>query len=132
MDVVPSTTWRTLDERMTDKPLPRGLDAFWDAGVGGAMRCVPRQKRFLKQAEVVLALEEQFCDMGSGKLREVTEQLRYLLDQLADEAQRQIALGKLEGKTNKELARDLGISLRAVERKLAIIRDKWRGEQGDE
>ena len=76
MDVVPSTTWRTLDERMTDKPLPRGLDAFWDAGVGMAMRLVPRQQRFLRQAEAVLALETQFSDMGSGKLREVAEQLR--------------------------------------------------------
>ena len=61
---------------MTDKPLPRGLDAFWDAGVGMAMRLVPRQQRFLRQAEAVLALETQFSDMGSGKLREVAEQLR--------------------------------------------------------
>lgn len=33
---------------------------------------------------------------------EVAEQLRHLLDQLGDDTQRQIALGKLEGKTNKE------------------------------
>jgi DNA-directed RNA polymerase specialized sigma24 family protein len=58
--------------------------------------------------------------------------LSYLLDELGDPAQRQIALGKLHGKTNQELARELDISLRAVERKLAIIRDKWRGEYGDE
>lgn len=63
---------------------------------------------------------------------EMIEQLHFLLDQLTDEAQRQIALGKLEGKTNKELAHDLGISLRAVERKLSMIRDKWRGAWGDE
>ena len=63
---------------------------------------------------------------------EMTGQLRFLLDQLTDEAQREIALGKLHGKTNKELARELKISLRAVERKLAMIRDKWRGESFDE
>jgi RNA polymerase sigma factor (sigma-70 family) len=62
---------------------------------------------------------------------ELTEQLSFLLDQLTDE-QREIALGKLEGKTNKELADVLGISLRAVERKLSMIRDKWRGECDDE
>jgi RNA polymerase sigma factor (sigma-70 family) len=63
---------------------------------------------------------------------EMTEQLRFLLDQLTDQTQRDIALGKLHGKTNKELARDLGISLRAVERKLSMIRDKWRGNWGNE
>ena len=57
MDVVPSTVWRTLDERMVNKPLPRGLDAFWDAAVGMAVRLVPRQRRFLQQAEAVLALK---------------------------------------------------------------------------
>ena len=62
----------------------------------------------------------------------MTEQLRFLLDQLTDEQQREIASGKLQGKTNKELAHDLGISLRAVERKLSMIRDKWRGAWGDE
>jgi DNA-directed RNA polymerase specialized sigma24 family protein len=62
----------------------------------------------------------------------MTEQLRFLLEQLRDEVQRQIALGKLEGKTNKELSTNLGISLRTVERKLAIIRHKWRGESCDE
>lgn len=63
---------------------------------------------------------------------EMTEQLRFLLDQLGDQTQRRIALGKLEGKTNKELSDELDISLRAVERKLSMIRDKWRGEWGDE
>lgn len=63
---------------------------------------------------------------------EMTGQLRHLLDQLSDDVQRQIAQGKLQGKTNQELTDELGISLRAVERKLAMIRDKWRGEFGDE
>lgn len=62
---------------------------------------------------------------------EMTEQLSCLLGRLTDDAQRQIALGKLAGQTNQELATKLGISLRAVERKLGIIRDKWRGEDGD-
>lgn len=63
---------------------------------------------------------------------EMTERLRELLNRLADETQRQIALGKLAGYTNQELAQQLGISLRAVERKLSLIRDQWRGANTDE
>jgi RNA polymerase sigma factor (sigma-70 family) len=63
---------------------------------------------------------------------EMTEGLREMLGQLSDDAQRRIALGKLAGYSNQELAQQLGISLRAVERKLGIIRDLWRGEIADE
>lgn len=56
---------------------------------------------------------------------EMTDQLRLRLSQLGD-VERQIALGKLESKTNKELAKELGISLRAVERKLGLMRDQWQ------
>ena len=59
---------------------------------------------------------------------EVTDNLRHLLDRLDDDIQRQIALRKLEGYTNEELAGRLGISLRAVERKLHLIRRKWETE----
>jgi RNA polymerase sigma factor (sigma-70 family) len=62
----------------------------------------------------------------------MTERLRDLLNRLTDDAQRQIALGKLAGYTNQELAQRVGLSLRAVERKLSIIRDQWRGENKDE
>jgi RNA polymerase sigma factor (sigma-70 family) len=63
---------------------------------------------------------------------EMTERLRELLNQLPDDSQRQIALGKLAGYTNQELAKRMGLSLRAVERKLSIIRDKWRGQNNEE
>ena len=59
---------------------------------------------------------------------EVAENLQELLDRLNDDTQRQIVLGKLEGCTNNELAVRLGISLRAVERKLHIIRRRWDQE----
>lgn len=58
---------------------------------------------------------------------EMAQQLRHLLEGLQDETQRQIVVGKLEGRTNEELAKKLGVSLRTVERKLSIIRDKWDG-----
>jgi RNA polymerase sigma factor (sigma-70 family) len=57
---------------------------------------------------------------------ELAEQARSLLSCLSDDVQRKIALGKLEGYTNQELAKRLDINLRAVERKLRIIRRKWK------
>ncbi len=58
---------------------------------------------------------------------ELAEQTRTLLAGLADDTQRRIAVGKLEGRTNQEVADMLGVSVRTVERKLGIIRDKWSG-----
>jgi RNA polymerase sigma factor (sigma-70 family) len=58
----------------------------------------------------------------------VAEQCAHLLERLADESLRQIALYKLEGYTNDEIARQLGCAPRTVERKLAKIRECWTGE----
>ncbi len=55
----------------------------------------------------------------------VAEQCDQLLASLDDDAQRQIALLKLEGYTNPEISEQLGCGLRTVERKLTKIRDKW-------
>ena len=56
---------------------------------------------------------------------EVAEQIRFLLDLLADPDQRQIALWKMEGFTNREIAGKLVKSIATVERKLDLIRRKW-------
>lgn len=58
----------------------------------------------------------------------VREELSERLRQLEDDGQRRIVLGKLAGYRNAELATQLGLSLRAVERKLHRIRRQWRGE----
>ena len=58
----------------------------------------------------------------------MAENMQELLDRLDDDEMRQVALGKLEGLTNKELAERLGISRRSVERKLGIIRGSWTPE----
>ena len=52
------------------------------------------------------------------------ESLQVLLDSLADPTQRLIALWKLEGRTNPEIARHLDCGLTTVERKLRIIRER--------
>ena len=57
----------------------------------------------------------------------VSEQCEHLLAQLDDELLRKIALAKLEGYSNEEIAGQLGCAPRTVERKLARIRQKWEG-----
>ena len=62
----------------------------------------------------------------------VAEQCGQLLERLNDETLRQIALYKLEGYTNEEIARLLDCAPRTVERKLARIRDCWATEDESE
>jgi preprotein translocase subunit SecA len=87
MALVPSTMWRMLDQRLVDKPLPRGLDALWDTGVGMASRRVPRRRRFLRRAKRVLTLEKQFAEMPNARLRETIEPLRETFRRHRDSAE---------------------------------------------
>jgi DNA-directed RNA polymerase specialized sigma24 family protein len=58
-----------------------------------------------------------------GFAAQVAEECRTFLDQLADEQLRSVALGKMEGLTNQEIAVRLGRAEVTVERKLRHIRD---------
>ena len=55
----------------------------------------------------------------------VADECRRLLVSLADERQRQIAVLRMEGYTNQEIAQRLGCGLRSVVRKLDLIRKTW-------
>jgi DNA-directed RNA polymerase specialized sigma24 family protein len=55
----------------------------------------------------------------------VADDLRARLAQLPDDELRQIALLKLEGYTNEEIAARTGDSLRSVARRLVLIRRTW-------
>ena len=59
---------------------------------------------------------------------ELAEQCHRLLDLLQDEDLRSIALLKMEGYTNEEIAKRLQCVPRTVERKLERIREKWSQE----
>ena len=52
----------------------------------------------------------------------IADRLQWLLRQLDDEQLREIALLKLEGCTNPEIARQLRCALSTVERRLRLIR----------
>ncbi len=52
----------------------------------------------------------------------VADELDHLVARLGDESLRSVAVWKLEGFTNQEIAANLGCKLRSVERKLQLIR----------
>jgi DNA-directed RNA polymerase specialized sigma24 family protein len=55
------------------------------------------------------------------------EEVRQRLEELPGDDLRRVALARLEGDTVAETANRLGISRRAVERKLHLIRELWQG-----
>ncbi len=54
------------------------------------------------------------------------ENLSRAIDRLQEEKTRNVAIMKLEGFENREIAERLGIGLSSVERKMRVIREKWR------
>jgi DNA-directed RNA polymerase specialized sigma24 family protein len=59
------------------------------------------------------------------------DQCRHWLEQLPGDDLRRVALARLEGDTVAEAAERLGISWRAVERKLRLIRQIWHDAFGE-
>jgi DNA-directed RNA polymerase specialized sigma24 family protein len=59
---------------------------------------------------------------------QVAEECRRLLERLGDATLGEVALWKMEGYTNEEIAARLGRSLATVERKLQLIRQVWEAE----
>jgi DNA-directed RNA polymerase specialized sigma24 family protein len=64
-------------------------------------------------------------DPNPAIVDQFTMETREMLRALDDEMLQKLAMRKFEGYTNQEIAQDLKISLRAVERKLKLIRSKW-------
>jgi DNA-directed RNA polymerase specialized sigma24 family protein len=56
------------------------------------------------------------------------EECQRLLSRLESDLLRQIAIAKMEGFGNKEIAERRGLALRSVERKLGLIRRIWAEE----
>ena len=65
-------------------------------------------------------------DLNSRVATIMTEEVRRLLGLLEDAELETIALRKLEGYTNEEIANELDCSIRTVERRLNLIREKWQ------
>lgn len=67
-------------------------------------------------------------DLGPAFVVSMEEQLQELMGQLPDETLCKIAARKLEGWTNAEIATELEVVERTVERKLGLIRACWQTE----
>jgi DNA-directed RNA polymerase specialized sigma24 family protein len=59
----------------------------------------------------------------------MAEQCRALLDALPDDSLRQVAISRMEGYSNDEIAEQLGCARRTVARRLDLIRQTWMAEQ---
>jgi RNA polymerase sigma factor (sigma-70 family) len=83
-----------------------------------------RQKRSAPVADV--AIEEIIGEEPGPEFAAcVADELDRLMSLLDEDLLRSIALRKLEGYSNEEVAQQLDWSLRTVERKLAVIRAVW-------
>ena len=59
----------------------------------------------------------------------MAETCQELLDQLPDESLRKLAILKMAGHPNREIAEQMDVTLRTIQRKLDQIRNVWEGTQ---
>jgi DNA-directed RNA polymerase specialized sigma24 family protein len=97
-----------------------------------------REKRQVRGCNRVRSLEdladrevEQVIDLEATPdlAAQMTDECRRLLDRLGDQTLRSVAMWKMEGYTNAEIARKLGCVEQTVERKLQRIRRHWEREE---
>jgi DNA-directed RNA polymerase specialized sigma24 family protein len=60
---------------------------------------------------------------------QVAEEVCRLLDCLGSAELRAVAVAKMEGQRNADIAAQLGVHMRTVERRLAIIRELWKAAE---
>jgi DNA-directed RNA polymerase specialized sigma24 family protein len=95
-------------------------------------RTVGRGRGQVKNASALDDSEDgtAFTDLATRELEpdlaaEMADQCRHLLDKLPNDSLRTVALWKLDGHSNEEIASKLGRSLATIGRKLADIRTIW-------
>jgi DNA-directed RNA polymerase specialized sigma24 family protein len=113
-------------------PSLENRDDLWQLLVMHTARKAVDQRRYqgrLKRSGELagdVALEEIVGDGPDPDFAaSVAEELQQFLDLLDEPLSKSIALKKLEGFTNQEIAEQLDWSLRTVERKLSVIRAVW-------
>jgi DNA-directed RNA polymerase specialized sigma24 family protein len=57
---------------------------------------------------------------------QMAEQMEIMLGRLGDDTLQRVALAKLDGLTDQEIADQMGLGLRTIERKLNLIRAIWK------
>lgn len=85
---------------------------------------IQRRKR-LAQNNNEDIIEVLSRDPSPEEVVQMSDQIEMLLGQLDSDEHRRIALLKVEGRTNEEIAAQLGCVVRTIERKLHQIRVTW-------
>jgi RNA polymerase sigma factor (sigma-70 family) len=82
-------------------------------------------------SEVEARGDSDIADAGPSPefAAQVAEEFRNLLERLGDDSLRSVALAKMEGYTNKQIAARLGCIEQTVERKLRSIRKIWSAKE---
>ena len=99
-----------------------------------------RRQNQLKRGGLAQANDMTPADLDQALSREpppdlaaqMAEECRRLLDRLGDPGLEAVAIAKMEGYTNAEIAGQLGCAPRSVERKVRLIRDLWLEDNSDE
>ena len=91
---------------------------------GGLVRGESVFAKMLAESSAIAGID-QIGDPKPQVLDAITTTVREKLEGLGDDLLTKIAMLKLEGYTNAEIAAQQSIALRSVERKLQLIRDKW-------
>lgn len=123
--------WAILAKITERRAFNANRDEFREKRGGGNVR---GESAFLKRDDSVCI----GADAAPGQeptpemIIEFTESFENRLSQL-NEKERGVALLKLQGHKNREIADELKCSIASVERKLKLIREKWEavGEQAD-
>jgi RNA polymerase sigma factor (sigma-70 family) len=92
-----------------------------------------RTKKRDRSAEEPVADVQQLLgsDPSPDFALQLAETIQNLVRSLGDDTLKTIALRKLEGYDNEDIANELGVSTRTVVRKLARIRQEWDQGEGD-
>jgi RNA polymerase sigma factor (sigma-70 family) len=106
-----------LDRKITDQ---YRRDAAVKRGGGKVRLAGDLPKLRLEEVEQLVSR-----DPDPGYIAEFNDHVRKAIRQLGEGKNREVALLRLEGNSNKEIASRLGISLSSVERKLRVIREVW-------
>lgn len=122
--------WRLLVRMTAQKAIDHQRAAGRQRRGGGRLRGESALGRLVSADEQLLTQvvgdepTPEFCLM-------LTEQFNRLLSIIDDPELQELALGKMEGYTNAEMADRLGCSLRTIERRLRLIRVKCQQGYGD-
>lgn len=117
-------------------------DGLWTLLVVICKRKIANQHAYQRRAKRNVAKSQSIDndanllhDLRSNEIRpemlvEFNERLEELFSQLEKDVLKKVALAKIQGFTNEEIAGNLGCSLSTVERKLRVIRGIWSHENG--